>query len=282
MIRRPPRSTLFPYTTLFRSVENGDGDGLVADEAAEIAPAAARAPGGVAFFAFTGEVGAVDAGVVQLCDGSGVAARVGIHLGFVGRDFESADDAKAQEAVFLILEIDFFVESAEGGDAVHAAESRPAPEDEAGVFLEQNFLVEGNPIGFDVELALIRTAFGRDHGAMENGAHLGGIFRFDGVGIVPEINAIDALIVQPKAGVMGVVDALAGALLERKAASDDGAFGGAQRIENGFFKRGGPDIGRDRKSTRLNSSHGYISYAVLCLEKKKEHAHHNCRSYRYT
>src|SRR2546422_4634152 len=24
----------------------------------------------------------------------------------------------------------------------------------------------------------------------------------------------------------------------------------------------------DRKSTRLNSSHGYISYAVLCLEKK--------------
>src|SRR2546422_3445451 len=26
----------------------------------------------------------------------------------------------------------------------------------------------------------------------------------------------------------------------------------------------------DRKSTRLNSSHGYISYAVFCLEKKKK------------
>src|SRR6266436_1358489 len=26
---------------------------------------------------------------------------------------------------------------------------------------------------------------------------------------------------------------------------------------------------RDRKSTRLNSSHGYISYAVFCLKKKK-------------
>src|SRR5687768_18044640 len=26
--------------------------------------------------------------------------------------------------------------------------------------------------------------------------------------------------------------------------------------------------GRDRKSTRLNSSHGYISYAVFCLKKK--------------
>src|SRR2546422_8257835 len=28
--------------------------------------------------------------------------------------------------------------------------------------------------------------------------------------------------------------------------------------------------GVDRKSTRLNSSHGYISYAVFCLKKKKK------------
>src|SRR2546429_5209622 len=28
----------------------------------------------------------------------------------------------------------------------------------------------------------------------------------------------------------------------------------------------------DRKSTRLNSSHGYISYAVFCLKQKNEHA----------
>src|SRR2546429_9326374 len=30
-------------------------------------------------------------------------------------------------------------------------------------------------------------------------------------------------------------------------------------------------LGKDRKSTRLNSSHGYISYAVFCLKKKKTH-----------
>src|SRR2546422_6879723 len=30
---------------------------------------------------------------------------------------------------------------------------------------------------------------------------------------------------------------------------------------------GAPEL--DRKSTRLNSSHGYISYAVFCLKKKK-------------
>src|SRR2546422_11225955 len=30
--------------------------------------------------------------------------------------------------------------------------------------------------------------------------------------------------------------------------------------------------GRDRKSTRLNSSHGYISYAVFCLKKKNHNS----------
>src|SRR5687768_18347857 len=30
----------------------------------------------------------------------------------------------------------------------------------------------------------------------------------------------------------------------------------------------------DRKSTRLNSSHGYISYAVFCLKKKKKNQVH--------
>src|SRR5256884_3332594 len=29
----------------------------------------------------------------------------------------------------------------------------------------------------------------------------------------------------------------------------------------------------DRKSTRLNSSHGYISYAVFCLKKKTKESH---------
>src|SRR6267142_2958678 len=40
-------------------------------------------------------------------------------------------------------------------------------------------------------------------------------------------------------------------------------------------RRGGPRLrlrpGRDRKSTRLNSSHMSISYAVFCLKKKTEH-----------
>src|SRR3712207_7132997 len=37
-------------------------------------------------------------------------------------------------------------------------------------------------------------------------------------------------------------------------------------------------IGEDRKSTRLNSSHANISYAVFCLKKKKKHTRRR-RSY---
>src|SRR2546429_7003293 len=36
-----------------------------------------------------------------------------------------------------------------------------------------------------------------------------------------------------------------------------------------FRARATWEIEEDRKSTRLNSSHGYISYAVFCLKKKK-------------
>src|SRR2546422_5484204 len=38
----------------------------------------------------------------------------------------------------------------------------------------------------------------------------------------------------------------------------------------GAFERLTGGAARDRKSTRLNSSHGYISYAVFCLKKKKK------------
>src|SRR5688572_395503 len=34
-----------------------------------------------------------------------------------------------------------------------------------------------------------------------------------------------------------------------------------------------PDLPKDRKSTRLNSSHSQISYAVFCLKKKKQKKH---------
>src|SRR2546422_2773508 len=49
--------------------------------------------------------------------------------------------------------------------------------------------------------------------------------------------------------------------LEREACARDGrrARSAVRRVAR-----------EDRKSTRLNSSHGYISYAVFCLKKKKK------------
>src|SRR2546422_4799057 len=43
-----------------------------------------------------------------------------------------------------------------------------------------------------------------------------------------------------------------------------------QSCHNRSFQRTAVTIFQDRKSTRLNSSHGYISYAVFCLKKKKK------------
>src|SRR2546422_3239122 len=70
----------------------------------------------------------------------------------------------------------------------------------------------------------------------------------------------------------------------------EGLFGRFDGADGGLYLGGGRDenldevngagadgvhaveheaAGGDRKSTRLNSSHGYISYAVFCLKKKK-------------
>src|SRR2546422_6467554 len=66
---------------------------------------------------------------------------------------------------------------------------------------------------------------------------------------------------------LGVHENVAGDLGDR--GSDDGLV--AAR-EPGFGRQLPPLLAgaQDRKSTRLNSSHGYISYAVFCLKKKKK------------
>src|SRR3712207_8645707 len=55
----------------------------------------------------------------------------------------------------------------------------------------------------------------------------------------------------------------------------DGLLRNTHRLpEPGSFALGSVSIpsGLDRKSTRLNSSHANISYAVFCLKKKKLHS----------
>src|SRR5207247_8480891 len=47
---------------------------------------------------------------------------------------------------------------------------------------------------------------------------------------------------------------------------------GPRRLDIAVFVEVGDPV-RDRKSTRLNSSHEWISYAVFCLKKKKTEQH---------
>src|SRR2546430_13121161 len=59
---------------------------------------------------------------------------------------------------------------------------------------------------------------------------------------------------------------------DRKARGDvEGITGGQHYRRQGGSGSAAPRRAGDRKSTRLNSSHSQISYAVFCLKKKKKH-----------
>src|SRR2546422_10356584 len=57
---------------------------------------------------------------------------------------------------------------------------------------------------------------------------------------------------------------LAGQQAQRRQRIPAGSHAGEEHLDS--LRR----VNKDRKSTRLNSSHGYISYAVFCLKKKKK------------
>src|SRR2546422_5520707 len=74
-------------------------------------------------------------------------------------------------------------------------------------------------------------------------------------------------------------DLLARLLRQRQDGADgvlDVVRDGARQVRHGVLLLGIDDsLLQDRKSTRLNSSHGYISYAVFCLKKKKKKRRYN-------
>src|SRR3712207_8017805 len=63
-----------------------------------------------------------------------------------------------------------------------------------------------------------------------------------------------------------------GVLVRPAPLDDDVRVAAAPRRRDGLalaYQHDGGDFSKDRKSTRLNSSHANISYAVFCLKKKK-------------
>src|SRR2546427_6785707 len=60
------------------------------------------------------------------------------------------------------------------------------------------------------------------------------------------------------------------AVLEGRIIAKDSGVAAGVSIARVAFQLVDENLGLDRKSTRLNSSHSQISYAVFCLKKKKQ------------
>src|SRR6266849_9575426 len=93
--------------------------------------------------------------------------------------------------------------------------------------------------------------------------------------LVPLAETLQAELGTYLPGIQGVVYGIA--IIAIMLLSPDGLF---WTIGDRWFRRaapeGIPDLGPDRKSTRLNSSHEWTSYAVFCLKKKnKTHSRQN-------
>src|SRR2546427_8303774 len=86
------------------------------------------------------------------------------------------------------------------------------------------------------------------------------------------------------------IKSLARATFTSGVLSDIGSFGGLFRLDRDRCRdpvlvSSADGVGtklKDRKSTRLNSSHSQISYAVFCLKKKKTDHNHEEDSYETT
>src|SRR2546422_4681898 len=204
MIRRPPRSTLFPYTTLFRSELPHDRAGHLAQDR---------------------ELGDPEGALGVLTSGGLLEiARLGCELSHLfheplhlapGPELRMAAEQRAAHDVFQVL-------AREGLDQV----------------------LEG-AVGERV-LDRFERRVGRDHDDFDGG--------IDALDAPEELEPVEL-------GHLDVHD-------------DDVWPEPLQRVERRAAVLRRLDVvparHRDRKSTRLNSSHGYISYAVFCLKKKKK------------
>src|SRR5690348_17992309 len=82
-------------------------------------------------------------------------------------------------------------------------------------------------------------------------------------------SAVEQAITAYRHTARGLVDEYA-ELVQKAKTADDQVDEKLPRHSNVAFEEAGdPDESADRKSTRLNSSHPSISYAVFCLKKKK-------------
>ena len=102
---------------------------------------------------------------------------------------------------------------------------------------------------------------------MHNGAHpIEAVFRRRG-GVVPEIVAIHITIIEPVAGMVGMIDAFAGFFVEGPASGDVDATCGAQWVKDRFFEAAagfGKQIGREVRIIDENIN-AFLIYTIYNL-----------------
>src|SRR2546426_264870 len=230
MIRRPPRSTLFPYTTLFRSPV---GDLRVApDHGQDHAPAVRLAAEAHAR--------------VHQSDGARGAGGRRVHE----RELQGLEHRRGEQAPGL-LDGDRGAAGPGGrGRGAGHGDRRAAPAGRRGV------RDRGGPRR-GRSTAGSQSGWGSGGG----GSHPAEAVRRGGVHLSPV--RLDDLVqtsrrVAQTSGRLAKIDLLATSLKQAAPGEIETAIA---------FLSGAPRQGRDRKSTRLNSSHLVISYAVFCLKK---------------
>src|SRR5207247_5927762 len=109
---------------------------------------------------------------------------------------------------------------------------------------------------------------GNDHAGLESGAMVAGVVNVQADGMAEAVDEIG-----PEGFAMEIfpvrVDVVVGNFLHALVAFAAKIHARLERGEGGVLRAENDFIDLDRKSTRLNSSHEWISYAVFCLKKKK-------------
>src|SRR4030095_11639547 len=98
------------------------------------------------------------------------------------------------------------------------------------------------------QFSTIGAALRRHDPAMQDGPHFRRVLGLCLVGVVPEVEAVHALVVEPQTDVMRMIDALAWPRIERPAARYDGPLRAADRIEHRLLHAFGPEVGGERRA----------------------------------
>src|SRR5258705_13689644 len=140
--------------------------------------------------------------------------------------FQLASHAQSQHPFFVVMKNNALVQGGKCSDSIDSAQIWRSVKDEGSAFTQNRLAVRHHPVQLHSKFAAIFATRRLYDAAMHDRSHFALLLRWQERRTVPEIDAVDVAVVQPEAGVMWVVDALAGSRLQRKSSRDKRTFGG--------------------------------------------------------